>query len=90
MASREQCDLHSADVCFPTEWQKNFNAFAGQPRLHQTCRPFRNNNLAVRRDVIAMRVRNECEILRFPRIKPKILLRQKHSALVLDINHAKI
>ena len=90
MAGREQCDLHSADISFLTERQKNFPAFPGQPRLHQTRRPFRNNNLAVRRDVIAMRVRNECEILRFPRVKPKMLLRQKHAPFISDIDHTEI
>lgn len=90
MAGWKQCDLHSANISFLTEGQKNFPAFPGQPRLHQTGRPFRNNNLAMRRDVIAMRVRNECEILGLPRIEPEILARQKHAAVVSDIDHAEI
>ena len=90
MAGGKQCNLHSADILFLTEWQKNFPAFPGQPRLHQTRRPFRNNNLAVRRDVIAMRVRNEREILGLPRVEPEILLRQEHAAFISDIDHAEI
>jgi hypothetical protein len=53
-------------------------------------RPFRNDDFAVRRDVIAMSVRNECEILRFPWVEPTILLRQKDAAFVVDIDHAEI
>jgi len=44
----------------------------------------------MRRDVIAMRVRNECEILGFPWVEPEILSRQKHAAVVSDIDHAEI
>ena len=90
MAGWKQCNLHSVDVSFLAEGQKNFRALPGQPRLHQARRPFRNDNLAMWRDVIAMRVRNECEILRFPRVKPKVLLRQKHAPFVSDIDHAEI
>lgn len=90
MAGGKQCDVHSANVRFLTERQKNFSAFPGQPRLHQPRRPFRNNNLAVRRDVIAVRVGNECEILGLPWVEPQILLRQEHASFISDIDHIEI
>ena len=90
MAGWEQGDLHSVDVAFLTEGQKNFPAVPGQPRLHQAGCPFRDNNLAMRRDVIAMRVRNKCKILGLPRVEPEILSRQKHAVVVSDIDHAEI
>ena len=90
MAGWEQCDLHPANTSFLTEGQKNFPAFPGQPRLHQAGRLFRNNNLAMWCDVIAMRVRNECEILRLPRVEPEILLRQEDAAVISDTDHGEI
>ena len=90
MAGWKQCNLHSVDVSFLAEGQKNFRAFPGQPRLHQARRPSRNDNLAVWRDVIAMRVRNESEILGLPRVEPKILLWQQNAALISDIDHTEI
>jgi len=44
----------------------------------------------MRCNVIAMSVRNESEILRLPGVEPEILLRQKNTALVSDIDHTEI
>ena len=38
--------------------------------------------------MIAMRMGNEGKVLRIPRIKPEILLRQKNAAVVCDVDHS--
>jgi hypothetical protein len=40
--------------------------------------------------VIAVRVRNESEILGLPGVEPKILLWQKDATLISDIDHTEI
>ena len=87
MAGWEQRDRHSANSSLLAEGQKNFPAFPRQPCLHQAGRPFRNNNLAMRRDVIAVRVRHERESLRIPWVQPKFLFRQINPAFVTHLNH---
>ena len=44
----------------------------------------------MRCDVINVGVRNESEILGFPRIEPEILLWQKKATLVSNIDHLEI
>ena len=66
-----------------------FVAFAGQARLHQTRGALGDDDLVVRSDVIAVRVRDESERLRVPRIEPDVLVRQINAALVLDRDHGK-
>ena len=44
----------------------------------------------MRRDVIAVRVRNKSERLRIPGIEPEILFRQINAALVPNFDHAGI
>ena len=65
------------------------DARARQTDLHQACRALGNDNLLVRRDVVAMRVRNERETFCVPWIQPEILLRQVNAALVANFDHAE-
>ena len=70
------------------ESENVFVALARHSRLHQTRRSFRDDDLVVRRDVIAVRVRNKRKRLCVPRIEPQILLRQKNAALISNFDHA--
>ena len=90
MTGWKQGDLHSPDIVFLAEWQDNFLAFSRQPRSHQARGPFRDDNLTMRCNVIDVCVRNESELLGFPRVEPEILLRQKNAALVSNIDHTGI
>ena len=58
--------------------------FAGEPGLHQARGPFRDDDLVVRRDVVAVGVGDEGERFRVPRIEPDVFVRQVNPALVLD------
>ncbi len=49
--------------------------------------PFGEDDLAVRRNVIAVRVRNEGEWPGVEWIEPQILRRQVNTALVTNFNH---
>ena len=42
----------------------------------------------MRRDMVAVGMRDEREWFRIPRVEPDILFRQKNTALVTDLNHA--
>src|SRR6266403_5825826 len=72
---------------FTTERQNVFDAMTRQPTLKQTCCRLGNDNLLVRRNVVAVRVRNKSETLCVPRIQPKVLFRQVNAALVTNFNH---
>src|SRR6266487_5293032 len=63
------------------------DARARQPDLHQMCRALRNDDLFVRRNVVTVRVRNECERFCVPWIQPEILLRQVNAAFIANFNH---
>ena len=62
-------------------------ALAGQARLHEAGGPFRDDNLIVRRDMIAVRMRDEGKRLCLPRIKPDVFVRQINAPLVLHRKH---
>src|SRR5436189_262124 len=64
-------------------------SFARQSRLHQTRGPLGDDDLIVQGDVITMRVRDEGEALRVPRIEPQVLLRQVNAALSDDFQFRK-
>ena len=70
--------------------QNDFLAIPRKARLDQTSRAFRNDDLLMRCDVIAMGMRNKCEGFRIPGIQPNILSWQKDAALVLNIDHSEI
>jgi hypothetical protein len=53
------------------------------------CCALRNDHLLVRRDVVAVRVGNECETFCVPWVQPEILLRQVNTALVANFDHAE-
>src|SRR6266581_5059104 len=65
-------------------------SFARQSSLHQSRGPLRDNDLIVQGDVVTMRVRDESEPLRVPRVEPQVLLRQVNTAVITDIDHRKI
>lgn len=53
------------------------------------CCALGNDYLLVRRDVVTVRVRNECETFCVPRIQPEILLWQVNTSLVANLDHAE-
>ena len=63
------------------------DARARQPDLHQACRALRNDDLLVQRNVVTVRVRNECKIFCVPWVEPEILLRQVNTALITNFDH---
>ena len=65
------------------------DAQARQTDLHQVRRALGDDNFSVRCDMVAVRVRNECETFCVPWIEPEIVLRQVNAAVVADCNHAK-
>jgi len=75
------------DGPFFTKWQNVFDATTREPVLKQTRCSLGNDNLLVRRYVVAMRVRNEREALCVPWVQPQILLRQINAAFVTNFNH---
>lgn len=89
MSGRKKRYLHSANIGFNAEGQDNFVAFARHSRLHQTSGPFRNDDLAMWRNVIAVGVGNESKGFCVPRIEPEILRRQEQAAIIAHIDHAK-
>jgi hypothetical protein len=72
---------------FTTEWQNVFDAMTWQPTLKQTCCRLGNDNLLVRRNVVAVRVRNKSQTPCVPRIQPKVLFWQENAAFVANFNH---
>ena len=65
------------------------DARARQTDLHQACCALGQDYLLVRRNVVAVRVGNECNTLCIPRVQPEILLRQVNTALVANFDHAE-
>jgi hypothetical protein len=53
------------------------------------CCALGNDYLLVRRGVVTVRVRNECETFCVPRIQPEILLWQVNTSLVANLDHAE-
>src|SRR6266576_6828067 len=71
------------------ERQNMLASFAWHSRLHQSSGALRHDDLRVRRDVIAVGVRDEREPFRIPRVEPQILRRQINAALVTNLDHAR-
>jgi len=44
----------------------------------------------MRRNVVAVRVRNKGEVLCIPGVEPEILLRQINTALITNVDHPEI
>src|SRR5439155_15796785 len=65
------------------------DAQARETDLHQVRRALGDDNFSVRCDMVAVRVRNECETFCVPWIEPEIVLRQVNAAVVANFNHAK-
>src|SRR5215475_13322267 len=60
---------------------------ARQADPHQACCGLGNNHLPVRRNVVTVRVRNECKRFCVPWVEPEILLRQVNTAFIANFNH---
>src|ERR1700720_825981 len=69
------------------ERQDVFGATARHPRLQQTRSALGKNDLFVRRDVIAVCVRDKGEALRLPGIEPQVVDREIHSVVVAYFDH---
>ena len=89
MTGGEKGDVEAANFSGLAKRQNDFLAIARKARPHQTSRAFRNDDLLMRCDVITMGMRNKCEGFRIPRIQPKILSRQKDTALIMNIDHSE-
>jgi hypothetical protein len=59
------------------------------PRLHQSCGAFGENDLFVRRDVVAMRMGNEGEPFGFPRVQPEIGRGKMNATIIAHLDHPK-
>jgi hypothetical protein len=66
-----------------------FDARTRQTDTHQACCALGNDHLLVRRDVVTVRVGNECETFSVPWVQPEILCRQINTALVANFDHAE-
>jgi len=71
------------------EGQDMLDARPWEPRLHDPRGALGENDLVMRRNVIAVRVRNEGEALGVPRVEPQILRGQIETALIPNMDHAK-
>jgi hypothetical protein len=60
---------------------------ARQTRLHEARGSFGHDDLVMRGDVIAVRVRDEGKAFRFPRIEPQVVLGKVNAARILDLDH---
>jgi len=78
------------DAAAFAERQNVFVPFSRHAGLHQSRRSLGNNYFLVRRNVIAMGMRNEGEPLRIPGIKPQIQFGQINTARVSNVDHDKI
>src|SRR5207244_11542573 len=76
MPGRQERNIEIVDVPFFTERQHMLGSFCRQPRLHKSNGALGDDDLRVRRDVVAMLVRHERERLRLPWVEPEMLLRQ--------------
>ena len=88
MAGREEGDVEAADDGSHPKRQNMLVPFAGQAGLHQARGAFRNDDLVMRRDMIAVGVRDKGERFRIPGIEPDVFVRQVEPAFVLHPNHA--
>ncbi len=87
MAGRQKRYGKSANQGRYAERKHMFVTLARQARLHEARGPFRDDNLIVRRDMVAVRMRDEGERLRLPWIKPDVFVRQINAPLVLHRKH---
>ena len=90
MTGGKKSDVEVTNFRRLTEGQNDFLAITRKARLHQAGSAFRNDDLLMRCNVIAMGMRNEGEGFCLPRIQPKIMTRQKDAALVMNIDHSEI
>jgi len=62
---------------------------ARKPTLDQTCRALGYNDFIMRRNVVAVPMRNKSAAFCIPRVEPQILLRQINPALITNANHGE-
>src|SRR5215472_14000239 len=89
MPGRYQHEIDAANRSSLPKWQSMLDARARQADPHQACCSLRKDHLLVRRNVVAMRVRNERESFCVPWVEPKILLRQVNPAVIANFDHAE-
>ena len=65
------------------------DAGARQTNPHQAYRALRQDYLLMRRDVVTVRVGNECNTFCIPWVQPEILFRQVNTAFIANFNHAE-
>ena len=66
-----------------------FVALPRQARLHQPRGSFGDDDFVMRRDVIAVGMRDKREWLSVPGIQPKVFLRQINAPVVANFDHKK-
>src|SRR5438270_9326294 len=78
------------DAALFTEWQDVFDSRPRHSRLEQTRGALGKNHFLVRRDVVAVGMRNESEPLRLPGIEPQIVRGKENPVIVAHIEHWQI
>jgi hypothetical protein len=71
------------------EREDMLDAATGQARLQEASGPLGQDNFVMRRDVVAVSVRNEGETLWFRRIEPEILGGKINAARVANFDHCE-
>lgn len=87
VAGRQQRKIDIVHTMFLAKTQNVLAPATGHARMQESGCAWRNDDLIMRRDVVAVRMGNEGETFAIPRIEPKVILRQVNTALVTNIYH---
>ena len=85
----QECYIEIVHCSLLAKRQHVLCARAGQTRPHQARGAFRDNDFVVRRNVVAVRVRNESETLPVPGVEPQIVRGQINAPLITNFDHNK-
>ncbi len=88
MAGGEERDVETPHARRLAERKDVFVAFPREAGLHEAGGALGDDDLVVRRDVVAVRVRDERERFGIPGIEPDVFVRQKNAAPVVHPDHA--
>ena len=88
MAGGQKRDLEIAQILRHPKFENVFVTLPSEARLHQPRGAGAGDNFVVRGDVIAVRMGDEGEWLRFPWIKPQRMIREFEPPGVADGNGA--
>ncbi len=88
VAGREKRHLQAGPGPRFAESQDMLAALARQPCLHQARGSLGNDDLAVGRDMVAVRVRDKGEFPGVPWIQPEIMFREMNAPLKPNVDHA--